>query len=235
MSRSQDLPPYTVRISKRATRVILKIAPHLGLEVVIPDGFDHRRIPTILDKKRQWIRATYQRLCVGNPRECMLPDRISLKAIGRTFLVRCICGEGPGLRLDERHGDLLILKGEIGNTKGCTELLKSWLREIGRNYLIACVEKCATRTGLEFKRLQVRNQRSRWGSYSSNGTLSLNCKLLFLPQELVHYTIIHELCHAVHLNHSGQFWHLVSTHCPAYELLETRLIDAQKDVPGWAE
>lgn len=75
----------------------------------------------------------------------------------------------------------------------------------------------------EVNRISIRQARTRWGSCSSKGNLSFNYKLLFLPEELQDYVIVHELCHLKELNHGQDFWRLVSKQIPNYRRLRTRL------------
>jgi len=88
---------------------------------------------------------------------------------------------------------------------------------------------------LPFKNVSIRGQKTRWGSCSSDQSISLNCKLLFLPSPVVRYVLIHELCHTVHMNHSAAFWALVGCFEPNYRQLDRNLRDARCDVPLWME
>jgi predicted metal-dependent hydrolase len=85
-------------------------------------------------------------------------------------------------------------------------------------------------TGLIPKRLTFRNQKTRWGSCSSDGSLNLNWKLIAFDESVIDYVIIHELCHLKHPNHSKRFWTLVEAHCPNYKRLNKQLNQAQFEV-----
>ncbi len=67
-------------------------------------------------------------------------------------------------------------------------------------------------------RITVRDQKTRWGSCSSTGTLSLNYRLMFAPPRVLDYVVIHELCHLTHMNHSREFWNLVASVMPEYKI-----------------
>lgn len=68
-----------------------------------------------------------------------------------------------------------------------------------------------------YKKVQIKNTSSRWGSCSSRGTLCFHYKILFLPKELQMYLLIHELCHLKHMNHGKSFWAAVKEIYPEYE------------------
>ena len=70
--------------------------------------------------------------------------------------------------------------------------------------------------GIEVMRVTVRNQRSRWGSCSRRGTISLNWRLIQTPEQVRDYIILHELAHRRHMNHSQRFWQEVERLCPEY-------------------
>ncbi len=100
-------------------------------------------------------------------------------------------------------------------------------------HLVPWTERIGLETGLTFKAIQVRGQKTRWGSCSSKGTISLNYKLLFLPSHLVRYIILHELCHTVHLNHSRDFWSFLSSFEPDCRMLSNEMKEAGQLVPRW--
>ena len=80
--------------------------------------------------------------------------------------------------------------------------------------LIAQSEAAAL--GVAYTRLTMRNQRSRWGSCSSNGALSFNWRLVLAPHDVLDYVVVHEVCHLVELNHGPRFWKLVERRRPSY-------------------
>lgn len=74
----------------------------------------------------------------------------------------------------------------------------------------------AEEMGVEYDKIEVRNQRTKWGSCSTTGTLSLNWRLMMAPVDVLDYIVIHELAHLREQNHSEEFWSLVAEHDPEY-------------------
>lgn len=72
-------------------------------------------------------------------------------------------------------------------------------------------------TGGNYTSITIRDQKSRWGSCSSRGTLSFNYRLVFAPPKVLDYVVVHELCHLTHMNHSKDFWNLVAEVMPEYK------------------
>ena len=70
--------------------------------------------------------------------------------------------------------------------------------------------------GVEYKRIRIADQKTRWGSCSSTGTISYNWHLVLLPDAILDYVVVHELCHLQHMNHSKDFWDLVECILPDY-------------------
>jgi predicted metal-dependent hydrolase len=236
-ARSQ-IPAHRVRVSKRAQRVLLRVIPGEGLEIVVPVGFDARNLPAILDRHRAWIARQLDRLgstATVEPASLSLPEDIPLRAEGMIVEVAYQTDDEGMLRLRQCGRERIEVTGHLADRAGCFLLLRKWLKHRAGRHLSRCLEEVSTQTGLRYRSIQMRSQKSRWGSCSNRGTISLNCKLMFIQPELVRYLMIHELCHTVQLNHSEQFWNLVKRYEPDYRNLDFQLRKAKDWVPPWAD
>lgn len=79
------------------------------------------------------------------------------------------------------------------------------------------VKHFATLMNLQYGRITIRNQKTRWGSCSGKGNLNFNCLLMLAPDEVVDYVVVHELCHLIEMNHSKEFWAQVEKVLPDYK------------------
>jgi predicted metal-dependent hydrolase len=87
----------------------------------------------------------------------------------------------------------------------------------------AKVEQWNNIYGFSYNRVNIKNQKTRWGSCSKKGNLNFNYKIAHLPEPLVDYLIVHELCHLKEFNHSKNFWSLVAKTIPNYKILRKEL------------
>ncbi len=117
-------------------------------------------------------------------------------------------------------------KREMSNAKNRTERSEKEiqeLREKARKILTIKSHQYATWIGVSFERIRIGDQRTRWGSCSSKGTISYNWKLILMPEEIMDYVVVHELCHLLEMNHSPRFWQLVADVLPDYAMRRTWL------------
>lgn len=95
--------------------------------------------------------------------------------------------------------------------------------EQARKVLTGKTEYYAQLLGVEYKKIRIGNQKTRWGSCSSRGTISYNWHLVLMPERILDYVVVHELCHVIEMNHSPRFWSKVETILPDYKERRTWL------------
>ena len=90
-------------------------------------------------------------------------------------------------------------------------------KEAARALVAERIEACNASYGYKVGAVRIGNQKGRWGSCSAKGNLNFNYKILFVPNELQEYVVVHELCHLQEMNHSERFWKLVSKRIPDWQ------------------
>jgi predicted metal-dependent hydrolase len=111
--------------------------------------------------------------------------------------------------------------------------LLGWLAERASDHLGRLLADVSSEIEIDYRQLQLRRQRTRWGSCSASGGISLNVCLMFQRPEVVRYLVIHELCHRHHMNHSARFWRLVERFEPRWQSLDAELLAGWRKVPAW--
>ena len=113
------------------------------------------------------------------------------------------------------------------------ELVKS-CRALAKENLPGRLGKLSVVHGLVLKKSRVGNQKTRWGSCSNAGTISLNWRLILLPYELGNYVLCHELAHLKHMNHSAEFWNFLESLIPDAKKLDVELRELSRSIMGLA-
>ncbi|HET9473323.1 MAG TPA: SprT family zinc-dependent metalloprotease [Steroidobacteraceae bacterium] len=225
-----------IRVSRRARRLSVRVYPDARVEVVVPLRVRPRDVELFLAEHRQWIdnkRATALRTRPAP--EPFPPANLRLSATHETWRLHLAGGEGR-LRLTAvaaEGGGILKIAGRISQASLRTAL-RGWLMRAAQARLAPRVAALAAATGVRYSRVSIRRQRSRWGSCSVRGTISLNACLLFQRPEVVDYLIVHELMHVKHMNHSANFWQAVERHCREWRALDRELLQGWRNVPRWA-
>jgi predicted metal-dependent hydrolase len=229
---------YRVQVSHRAKFPRLKISAREGLVVVIPDGFDRSQIASVVEGKRDWIQRSEDRLhdqakfLAPGPSGAP-PERISLLVVGQDWSVNYRAMKGSAVTGVETLGHQLLVSGDIENARAVGDALRRWLSRKTREHLVPWLQVLAQERGFEIERIAVRSQRTRWASCSAKRTISLNLRLMFLPEELVRYALLHELAHTQEMNHGRRYWTLLQGLEPKYMALDADLRAAWTLVPDW--
>jgi len=223
---------WRVRPSARARRLAVRVLPGGIVEIVVPRGTRPQAVQQFVARHRRWIDRKVVQYQPDEPVPVDgLPDRIVFAASGQDFEVRY--DEGPGApRLTQRDA-ILTIAGDCERSALVRHALQRFTMRMAHTVLLPWLEGVSASSGLAFQRLQIRRQRTRWGSCSRNGTISLNACLLFQRPAVVNYLLIHELVHTRHMNHSRRFWTAVGGLEPGWQELDAALSQGWRSVPAW--
>jgi predicted metal-dependent hydrolase len=225
---------FSVRESARAKRLSIKVFPRGRVEVVVPRRTRAAEVQQFVAAHRDWIRNARASFAAEHPPEPFsLPVSVELPGIDQRFCVRYERADGGKTVRYRVRGNTLVMSGRTDDDALCVAALKRWLIALGKKEMLPRLRALSNETGNVFKAMHVRGQRTCWGSHSSTGTISLNYCLMFLDDRHLRYVMIHELCHARHMNHSQSFWRLVGKFEPAYRRLDKDLNDCWKRIPTW--
>jgi predicted metal-dependent hydrolase len=226
---SHDVP--VIRVSRRARRLAVRVYPDARVEVIVPPRARPREVEAFLAAQRDWIESKRAQALRNLPApELFPPVDLELRLTGEHL--RLHLAGGPGrLRIAEQDG-LLTIRGAYTDAS-LRVALRRWLLEAARVRLEPRLASLAAKTGVGYRRLAIRRQRSRWGSCSVRGTISLNACLLFQHPDVVDYLIVHELMHVEHMNHSRRFWQAVERNCADWRALDRELLQGWRHVPRW--
>ena len=238
-----DLPngrqlSYEIRHSTKARSLRLKLTARDGLTVIAPKGLDERQVVELVASKREWILVKLKQFDevrhLLSKQKAARPESFDLPAMAETWCVeyQTTKSKTVGARTD-RQGRILVY-GAVDDIERCKAALRRWLARHAKEALAPWLDAMAAENDIHFSRVIIKNQRTRWGSCSAKGVISLNAKLLFLSPKLVRYVMMHELCHNLEHNHTNRFWAYLRQSEPQSDLLHSQMRDAWKQVPAWA-
>jgi predicted metal-dependent hydrolase len=238
MSPDDDLPPYSLRVSRRAKRMQLRVNHWGKVEVVLPHNVGLAHVAPFVRRHRKWLERALTQLGAirddPSPVYPHLPDKVYLLSLGEDWEVSYTQGARSGFYAETGNDGRHNLQIETVDGGATHVPLQSWVHDYARQRLPPWLRQISEECQLSYTRAGVRAQKTRWGSCSARGRINLNRHLLFLPPHLVRYIMIHELCHTVHLNHSRRYWTLVGRFAPDFETCESELRRAARHIPPWA-
>ena len=195
----------------RARRYVLRLRPDGTARVTVPRGGSDATALEFAEKNADWLRQQLQRVAARPAGKTAWPVGAEIFYRGEMVTIaeseHGISFADQTLRAPQFHTD-------------CRPAIEEHLRHLATVELPPRVFQFAQQHNLSVQRVTVRDQKSRWGSCSRRGTVSLNWRLIQTPAFVTDYIILHELMHLRQMNHSQKFWQEVERVCPEYRAAE---------------
>jgi hypothetical protein len=191
----------------RARRYLLRLRPDGTVRVTIPRHGNISAARDFAARNIGWLEQQFQNLAAQ-------PQTSVVWKMGTEILFR-----GELVRIEATTDSSICFGTERLKISAAADLrppIQKHLRQLAARELPPRVMELAALHGVSVARVSVRNQKSRWGSCSRRGTVSLNWRLIQSPAFVRDYIILHELAHRRQMNHSEKFWQEVARLCPDY-------------------
>ncbi|MBW6487587.1 SprT family zinc-dependent metalloprotease [Sulfurimonas sp.] len=183
-----------------------------GLITVKTSNVSEDYVRNLLEKKELWIRKQLQKIQNNPQPQINMEDEVLL--FGEILSIDI--DEAKELRKELERVDVL-------NAEAVLKCYDKFYKNYAKNYLIPRVEHYSRIMELDFSEIKFRKMRSRWGSCSSMGVITLNIELIKIDKKLIDFIVVHELSHLVHMNHSKKFHSLVERYLPDAKSLNREL------------
>ncbi len=185
-----------------------------GVELVLPERMALEDVEGWVESRRPWVERTLRRYeqAASEIPAVDLRDGGSVPFLGEPLELRVVVERARKRVHVKRTGEVLTAK--VATRSDLEYALENWFRARAFEEIEPRLDDAVARVGQSYEQLQIRAQKSRWGSCSSTGTLCFNWRLLMAPAAVLDYVIEHEVAHLDAPDHSKRFWAIVDARCP---------------------
>lgn len=216
---------------RRYKRLSIKLRSKDDIRVLIPPGCSMQSAIDFVEEKSDWIIRTRRKMAEKQPVATLFDESTTFSS--RSFVLKIEKAERSDVRLYLYNGVLKVIYPEhipVSHPpiqEAIRYGIEEALRREAKSYLPQRLQELARQFGFSYRAVFIKNLKSRWGSCSTVNNINLNLHLMRLPDRLIDYVLIHELCHTVEKNHGPNFWALLDRCCRG----EARKLD--KEMKGY--
>lgn len=211
--------PYRLQLSQRK-RLRIVITPAMEVRAYAPSRFSEEDILEAVRSKAPWIARQLDAIQQFHP--LPMPHKYvsgeTFAYLGRQYRLRVESGEASQTKLRGRF--LHVCVPDKADTNAVRTRVEAWYRDRAEdtfNRYLRKWQEVGSRHGIPEPQLVIRRMRTRWGSCTATGRITLNVALVQTPAHCIEYVIMHELCHLKHHNHSKAFYGLLARCMPDWE------------------
>lgn len=212
------------RISARARRIRIEVRSPAQVRLIVPRFVAASAAHAFLHSRQAWIE---QKIGELQNRRSATPaeparlrwdgqDRFPLHGQERPLVWVPASLSSPSVRLEDTIR--VFARSQLAQTPGGLEqVLARALRRLAATEALGRLNVEGEQLGVDWLGPRIADQRSRWGSCTARGLISLNWRLVMAPPEVFRYVVVHELCHRIHLDHSERFWNRLAQQMPDFD------------------
>lgn len=223
---------YSYRIKKSDRRTMaLQVTKAGEVFVRLPRRLPFRAGHELVQKNKDWIFVQVEKIRRATERENAFhwTEGASVLLYGNSRILHVKLDHKKKAFCVQDTKEGLVVSGPVESKEenaqeaAVKEAVKLWYRREARGYLEAKASSWSAVMNVDYGKIAIRDQATRWGSCSARGNLNFNWRLVLLPEELADYVVVHELAHRIQMNHSQAFWEIVEKELPDYRLRRREL------------
>lgn len=206
--------PFTLVRRKNQKHINIRVHHDGRVTVSAPARTSDARVGEAVNIKEEWIRnhVTLARKKISSIDEL---SEIPLAGVPHRVTVEYEPGRRGRVHLDKTN-QLIHIKTGSADRRARIDALVRFLKRYCVDVISPEIHSVSKPMKIKINKIFYRNQKTRWGSSSERGNISLNFRAVLLPPEVRSYLLLHELVHQVHMNHSQEFWKYLAKVCPDY-------------------
>lgn len=218
----------------RAKYLSIKIQPFSPVRVVVPMHATMKQADSFLKKNIDWVKKKRQSAEKEEKKRTVFDENTSFRTRGHRLKIGAKKTDKISIKIYNGviqiwyPNDMAVRHPDIQSAIRHA-LVEAWRIE-AKELIPQRVTYYAQKHGFSFQRIFIKNIKSRWGSCSAQNNLNFSLHLMRLPDHLIDYVVLHELCHTIEKNHSKNYWNLLESICPKAKQFRKELRDYHCDV-----
>lgn len=205
--------PVLFKPDRRCSRLSIRVKPFEGVQVSFPPGFSFEKAQKFVEEKKPWLNKALAKIKARESSHTIFNEESIFQTKSFSLVVQK--AKRKDVRLQLKNGLLTAYYPEhmpVAHTPIQDAIrygIEEAMRLEAKRILPQKTNSFAHKYGLFYNKLFIKNLKSRWGSCSVQNNINFNLHLMRLPEHLIDYVVLHELCHTVEKNHGPGFWRLL--------------------------
>ncbi|MGB3367292.1 MAG: SprT family zinc-dependent metalloprotease [Acidaminobacteraceae bacterium] len=209
---------YFIEYRKRKS-VEIRIEPSGMVRVRAPKGSDESKVLELLESKSKWIIEHMDKYFEAKEKkpESDYESGDMYRVLWKTYELKLVINSEIFKSVAKIDKDHIVVESNTDEREVIAKAIDTLYRQEARKIIKARVKIYQSHFKSKPKEITFKNEKSRWGSCTSDRVINFNYRIIMAPLNIVDYLVVHEMCHLAHMNHSKSFWTMVGGILPDYK------------------